>query len=632
MPGAEASGLRTAYIQRIHMNDIDTPVEPTADTHPNARIGHGTIALSTLASAALAACGGGDSSSTSTSADNGVDAAGLVASTPVPREGAWRFLSQATMGPTEEDIAYVMRYGYDAWLNVQFALPKNDHVQQFLTAIAGLNTQPNAEYARSPWWRGALTGKDQLRQRVAFALSEIVVVSLTNMTLINYPLTVAAWQDLLHRNAFGNYRTFIDEVVRSPAMGYFLSHISNIRPDFDNGLIPDQNFARELLQLFTTGLVKLRDDGTVVMTNNVAEPMSDSQATDVKMLSHVFVGLALNGTLKDASTGLIRPIGYYEGPNQSSDATNPALINPMTPFPGQICLAEEFTKTWATTKVGGNPKLLGADFSWTEGNLDDNVKRALDRIFAHQNVAPFIAKQMIQRLVTSNPSPRYVYRCTQAFRNSDYNLQVLVRTILLDSEARKKPVATDDNFLTFGKVREPLLRVTHLLRAFKAKTTTVGAQPAYFIDASLSNTFNLGRPAHALAQSPLTAVNVFNFFSPNYIASNSEMGKLGKKAPEMQIATETTVASYVSAIHEILEIGFFDIPLRPDVSAESVLDNASIVKAVNDKLMGGSMSKALQDYIFGLLNGVNAATLDGTGRVRMTILMAMASPEYIVQK
>jgi len=653
------------------MNHIEQQPELEAET---STVRTSTIGLTTLASAALAACGGGGSDSPNAAAPSAVDSAGLSSgASGISRDDAWRFLNQATMGPSEEDLKFVMNFGYKTWLNNQFAMaltgkplaptPVNyatmdpittpiEPLSPYLyteefgkrlvaariasTEVEKYKVRSSTEFIRNIWWRSALTSKDQLRQRVVFALSEIIVVSLLNMNFGNFPLLAAGWMDMLRRNAFGSYRKLIDDVVLSPAMGVYLSHLNNNRPN-DNGQEPDQNFARELIQLFTLGLVKLNENGTVQMNANGAVNMSPTQGTDIRVLSHVFVGLSFDGTNNGrAGTALTRqnrPFEYFEFPQFDDDLDNAALARPMKPFPAFHCDQADVNKTWARLGQTGSPKLLGSDYNVTTGNPTQSIKAALDLIFAHPNLAPFIAKQMIQRLVTSNPTDGYVLTCARAFKLSGYSLKTLVETILMHDEASLASSASEPKF---GKVREPLLRITHLLRAFKANPGKDSAGmplvPNYD-SGDLSAPFNVDSPSLALGQSPLSAINVFNFFSPSYVAANSKAKDATMVAPELQLANETTVASYINAVQSIVADGFFNFPShRLDLSAEYSISNVAVVDAVNQKLMGGKLSDALRLKILDALTAASATELNGDFRAKFAILMVMASPEYIVQK
>jgi uncharacterized protein (DUF1800 family) len=639
------------------MSNTDSPVQQNAGT---TTLGASTITLTTLASAALAACGGGgDSTPAAAGNQTGtVDPSGLLDTSGTNRKDIWRFLDQATMGASTADINYVDRNGYVAWLNQQFSLPKTDFMAAYMlmwnTALANTRkahpeysaemvqekTDIWVEFVRSTWWKSAIQGKDQLRQRVAFALSEIVVTSLANQTLGERPITMAAWADLLHKHAFGNYRSFLYDVVRSPAMGIYLSHIQNIQPNAE-GQRPDQNFARELIQLFTVGLVELDDYGRVQMENGVAKPASTTAATDVKTLSHVFVGLAYDGTtFGTPPLGGIPYTSYIQPPNFDLEKAGEAWFKPMKIYQDKACTQKMVTDSLGLAE-GAQLKLLGKNFSIVANDLDATIRAALDILFQHPNLAPFIAKQMIQRLVTSNPSSGQIFRAAQAFRRSNYEMKALIQAILMDEDASTAPAASATDY---GKIREPILRVTHLLRAFKNKPAYLDPVHGVFdstYQADTSLPFDAGRPAHGLGQGPLMAVNVFNFFSPTYVANGGATAANKLVAPELQIITETTVASYVNAIQDILENGMFSTPaLVLDLTDEAAVAgtgvtatptaSGSLVTQINTKLMGGNMSSGLQTYIATVLN--EATALSGTQRARLAILLAMVSPEYIVQK
>jgi uncharacterized protein (DUF1800 family) len=630
------------------MSNIDTPIQTESDVGAPGVL---ALPLATIASVTLAACGGGngdEAPSAVTSSSAVADESGLAVSTTVSDRDAWRFLNQATMGPTAQDIANVKRMNYASWLDAQFSLPKTDFTAEYTRywneLLAVKRAELRNELQRDPttdelqkkafpfymwtmasWWKAAIGGKDQLRQRVAFALSEIVVTSFQNQDLIERPKMMSGWLDLLHKHAFGNYRTFIYDVVRSPAMGYYLTHLQNIKPN-DSGQRPDQNFARELIQLFTVGLVKLNDYGQIETDNDAATPSSDTAATDIKTLSHVFVGLSFAGT--------DRTYGYLDRPDFFLEKSADAYVNPMKLFNEEACTQAMVTKSLGLPD-GAQLKLLGENFKITDGNLDQTINDALDIIFRHPNLAPFVAKQMIQRLVTSNPTAAYVYRVATAFRKSKYDMKTLIRAILIDKEARTAPISAD-----YGKIREPLLRISHLIRAATdgkvvSPTNANNRIPtAGYHDDTTSVPVNRDRPGRALSQAPLSAVNVFNFFSPAYQANGSFTAKNRLVAPELQITTETTVATYVNAVMDILDYGFFDgeaSHLVIDVSAIATLANAiSMANKISDMLMGGSMSAELKAY---LITTMNAATdMAVSDKARLGIWLTMVSPEYIVQK
>jgi uncharacterized protein (DUF1800 family) len=633
------------------MNNIDTPTQPESDVGAPGVL---ALPLATIASVTLAACGGGNgdegpSAATSSSAVS--DQSGLAVSTTLSDRDAWRFLNQATMGPTAQDIANVKRMSRASWLDAQFSLPKSDFTAEYtrywneLLAVNRAKLRdslqreltsaelqqflnddfPSYIWTISSWWKAAIGGKDQLRQRVAFALSEIVVTSFQNQDLLERPKMMSGWLDLLQKHAFGNYRTFIYDVVRSPAMGYYLTHLQNIKPN-DSGQRPDQNFARELIQLFTVGLVKLNDYGQVETDNDVATPASKTAATDIKLLSHVFVGLAFDGT--------DRTYGYLDRPDFFLGRSSDAYVNPMKLFNEEACTQAMVTKSLGLPD-DAQLKLLETDFRITDGNLDKTINDALDIIFSHTNLAPFVSKQMIQRLVTSNPTAAYVYRVATAFRSSKYDMKTLIRAILLDKEALTAPTSAD-----YGKIREPLLRISHLIRATTDGKVVSPTNPntriptAGYHDDTTSVPINRDRPGRALSQAPLSAVNVFNFFSPSYQANGSFTAKNRMVAPELQITTETSVATYVNAVMDILFYGFFDgaaSHLDIDVSPIAALaSTTSMVNRISDMLMGGSMSAELKAYLVTTMNAETA--MSASDKARLGIWMTMVSPEYIVQK
>lgn len=618
------------------MNTTDIQPDTQEETTALPTLG---VASALAAAAALTACGGGESEPASGAAGSErAQAMALVGTTKPSTLEAWRFLNQATMGATDTDVKYVAANGYDSWLNQQFALAPTSYVSHYMSFVGtpapnDPGGPTNERWAQAAWWKQALTGKDQLRQRVCFALSQITVVSLTNDTTSFFPILVAGWQEMLSKNCFGSYRDYIEQVCKQPAMGRYLSHFANIRPDRVSGRIPDQNFARELTQLFTIGLIKLDMYGNpVVDGSGKPVPASSTASTDVRVLSHVFTGWAYGD---NPDTGA--QYGYGGGPGGTRN--DKALTVPMKGFPSQhatdadirYSLAQQFGLPQAD-EAGIAISLFEKPFSMGT-SPQASLTKVLDIFFgtagdatnAHPNVAPFIARQMIQRLVTSNPSPAYVYRVATAFKNSYWSMKTLVRAILLDDEARK-PVSYQVN--TYGKVREPLLRITHLLRAFK---TTVQANANYFLDFT-SSPYNNTR-ALALNQAPLMAPSVFNYFSPGFRLNQGEMAKLGKVAPEMQILTETSAATYINAVYDIIVNGYFSSQVQLDLSDEvSVAGTPSAVVAkINTKLFGGSMSTELATYLSNSFTAANASA-DALTKVRTAVLLAMASPEYLIQK
>jgi uncharacterized protein (DUF1800 family) len=392
----------------------------------------------------LAACGGGgggdNGTPTGNTAADPTPPPATAAPTPAPaglrtgvesKSDAARFLTQATFGPTLADIdALAVDGSFDAWLDAQRALPPSLQLP-YLREQRAAGTVLNRNHRMEAWWRNALTAPDQLRQRMAFALSEILVVSDEDPVLGIRPEGVAYYYDLLTQHALGNYRELLEAVTLSPAMAHYLSMFGNRRPDPSIGLRADENYARELMQLFTVGLVELNPDGTPRLGGDGKTLPTYSQA-DIENLARVFTGWSW------VADGF-----WTNAPNWTA---------PLQPD-------ARYHDSDAKTIIGGARIPAGLD-------ARAELERALDTLFAHDNLGPFLGQQLIQRLVTSNPSPAYVARVAAVFddngRGERGDLYAVARAILLDPEARDGHRSAPR---TFGKLREPLLRVSALWRA-----------------------------------------------------------------------------------------------------------------------------------------------------------------------
>ena len=561
---------------------------------------------------ALVACGGGGGGGAPGDAPPAPSPAPVTAA-PSPAPGdvgvsaadAARFLTQATSGPTSADIARLSEIGYAAWIDAQLALPAKSH-RAFVDAVAANGTALLPAHFRESWWTQVITGDDQLRQRVAFALSEIFVVSFADPALAARPRGMAAYYDVLAAHAFGNYRDLLEAVATHPMMGVYLSALRNRKEDLATGRQPDQNFAREVMQLFSIGLHELNNDGT--LKGGVATETYGT--TDVEGLAKVFTGWS-----------------WYAGTNPADrtdrrfDGLDPHPEREWRPMQAYAKFHSASEKTFLGTTIPAGPSTAEAD-----------MKVALDRLFAHPNVGPFFGRQMIQRLVTSNPSPAYVGRVASAFNDNGSgvrgDMKAVVRAVLLDPEARSyQPSNT-----AFGKPREPVLRLAHFMRAFKARSAS-----GRYIGIDVSEV------SSELHQQPLNAPSVFNFFRPNYGPPNSAAAEAGLVAPEWQIADEVTLAHYVNYIRAWL-VPLASRDVQQDYTAELALahDPGALVDRLNLLLMAGQMSTTHRQLIIGAVNGrnlpeptdtnaaqVNAARRD---RVCIAILLTMASPDYVVQK
>ena len=527
-----------------------------------------------------------------------------------------RFLAQATFGPTLEDIARVKQLGYQGWLDEQFAATPSYQLA-YLDELGPDAVYELGQGARmEAWFMGALGGqdpfnaalvhRDQLRQRVAFALSEILVVSDQNATLNGLPDTLASYYDVLTRNAFGNYRKLLEEVTLHPAMGVYLSMQGNRKPDPALNIRPDENFARESMQLFSIGLVQLNQDGTPQLDAAGAKIPTYNQFT-VKGFAHVYTGWNLAG----CEGTPFDQCWYY-------DHDAPAWRSPMSPYDVQhdSASSKQLLKYPGVALANG---VLPAG-----GNARNDLKAALDNVFKHPNVAPFIGRQLIQRLVTSNPSPAYVQRVAAAFNNNGAgvrgDLKAVVRAILMDPEARQLAPPSAD----YGKVREPLLRLTHGWRALDARTGS-GRMSEY-------------NPAAYLSQAPLSAPSLFNFISPAY-KTTGELTTLGMVAPELQLANDNLIASTQNAFGE--EIFHYYLG-NPDVGPHDISVNlardmplAATPSALIDRydllFLSGQMSPQMRQILLARLNAIDNGN-GGRDRVQEALYFIMNSPEYIVQK
>ena len=435
--------------------------------------------------------------------------------------------------------------------------------------------------------------------RVAFALSEIFVVSDRDVADSNATIyRIADYQDTLARGAFGSYRGLLENVTLHPAMGYFLSHVGNRKADPARNITPDENYGREVMQLFSIGLVERnRDFSPVLDASGQTTPTYDEKV--VSAMARVFTGWTYAGQT-DAQ---------YGRNNNSSFA-------PMECHPAFH---------------DDQPKQIFSGIVVSEGNnCTASLRKALDALAAHPNVAPFISRQLIQRLVTSNPSPAYVQRVSAEWTASGGNLGRVVRTILLDTEARLPPTAA-----TFGKAREPLLKVTTLWRAFGARYVPPATGEIRFTFA------NAGDLTSSLLQDSQRAPSVFNFFEPDYRLPAAD-GATGPYAPEFQILTEATYASMLNQ-HDALVWNTTGAPPTAttpapilDIAALTTLadagNHAGMVQQVNTLLFSGALGNASQQEMVRMLDRLAGINESAANRAKSLVLVALASPEFAIQR
>ena len=499
---------------------------------------------------------------------------------------------RATFGPNQADFERLTELGYDGWLTEQLELAPTLHRPQ-LEAQAAAGQSFGSLARQDVWWGVAVTAPDQLRQRAAFAWSELFVVSDDDQQLFLNQIGVADYYDMLVEGAFGNFRALLESVARSPVMGIYLSMHRNEPADPETNMHPDENFARELLQLFSIGLVQLGSDGTV-LEDSAGQPVATYDQLDVENLARAFTGWNFAGTTD------------WDNPVQS--------LEPMESW-------FEFHDQDAKEVLDGT--LLPAAQS---GEAD--LTQVLDAIVAHPNTGPFIARHLIQRLVSSNPTPSYVGRVAAVFADNGSgvrgDLTAVIRAVLLDEEVANGLEAAPSRF---GKLREPLLRVTALWRAFD------GVPP--------EGVYTLGQAEAFLGQAPLSAPTVFNFFRPDHVPPG-QVQQAALVAPEMQLADEVRITLSTNLVRRLIYQGFEGAPGMPpdpvwmDFSDEIALaeDPEALIDHLDLLLMGGAMGPAMRALLVDYIGSVSMTFGDlppGMQRVLEAVYMISISPEGTFQ-
>jgi uncharacterized protein (DUF1800 family) len=549
---------------------------------------------------------------------------------PATDADAARFLTQATFGPTDAAVQEVRSLGYRAWIERQLARqPSATHLSFWQIRDAEKKAIDPAQNAQAvdftySFWRHALTGDDQLRQRVAYALSQIFVVSSMDGCGANNSNGLANYYDMLTANAFGSYRQLLEDVSLHPVMGCYLSHLKNQKENQKTGRVPDENFAREIMQLFSIGLYQLNQDGTP-KSDSAGNLLETYGSDDVAGLAKVFTGFSFDCP-DHPSDNCFANGGVNGGTRKYADL----WVQPMKGYSQFHSFSTE--KSFLGTIIPAQ----------SQPDPQASLKAALDTLATtHPNVGPFIGKQLIQRLVTSNPSPAYVARVTAAFEGSGRNLGAMVTAILLDPEARDTSALTSN---TFGKVREPVLRLSALLRAVGASSDS----GRYLIDFTDDQGTSLG-------QTPMRAPSVFNFYRPGYVYPGGASAAAGLVAPELQIVNESSVAGYVNYMRDVLRYGAgrngvdFSAPRRdvqltyiqansPWLALAARADAGALVDDINRVLMYGTMPAALKQEIklaveaIKLRNPVSTADTEVRYRLWSAFLLTLASPEFLVQR
>lgn len=523
-------------------------------------------------------------------------------------KAAVRFLQQAAFGPNGDfkNVNEVMKKGYDNWITDQLTRPVGlqqpyiDHLKRVKKRRA------DSESKVLSWWNRAMNASatsDPLRQRVGFALSEIFVISDHFEDLANEPSGMMNYYDMLLEGAFGNYRDLLYNVGTHACMGLYLNHLGNEKGDPVAGTFADENFAREIMQLFSIGLWELNADGTQKRDGS-GQPIPSYDNRTIANMARVMTGFSFGGP---------KAREFYYPPEN---------------FKVPMRMWDEFHDVGAKTLLNGVtlPERVASDPDiGTAGMADFNA--AIDCLFNHSNTAPFICKQLIQKLVTSNPSPSYVARVAGKFVNNGSgmrgDLKTVIRAILTDAEARDPQAGS----ITSGKLKEPYLRTVNLARALNAKAANGVYDLRYLEDIHF--------------QQPLSAPSVFNFFKPGYAPAGA-LNDNGLVAPEFQILNAVTALRLPNYYLSALENGFnrwgsnnSKEIVRPHLDAELALveDVPALLRRLDLLLTGGMLSNEQHQLIREAVGQIDSSMWDWkVERVRMAIYLIVSSPEFAVLK
>lgn len=555
-----------------------------------------------------------------------------VTDAPATDAEAARFLTQATFGPTRAEIARLRGIGYAQWFEQQFSMPPTLTRPWLDTLVAATPTfSLNSGHRVDRWWVQAVFGEDQLRQRMAWALSQILVTA--DSGGIDTRM-IAEYSDLLTRNAFGRYRTLLGQVTFSPTMAQWLTYVRN-RAAYTTGtppttILPDENYAREIMQLFSFGLVKRNLDFSLQLSGGNPIPTYDN--TIIATLARAFTGLSYGRTTYTSTSF---------GNNTNADFMAPMVCFPMNnPPTNQNYLAGGRTFHDFASKTIFDSVTLPA-VADSEAGCNQDINAALDAIVNHASVAPFISRQLIQRFVTSNPSPAYIQRVATVFNNNGQgvrgDLAAVIRAVLMDTEARSAPTGN------FGKVREPVLRLSALWRGLDViqgqPDTSVGNEGNISMSMGFDSSFN---------QRPYNSPTVFNFYEPDY-QNPGTIQTANLYSPEFQILNESSITRMNDTIQNLIANWYVGSsscstvtrPCVPFANYVAILQqpgNATtygqLIDEFNIRLMYGAMSATMRTTLVNMLLAQSAPTTDATRiqRIQQVLRVIIVSPEFAVQK
>jgi uncharacterized protein (DUF1800 family) len=554
------------------------------------------------------------SSSNNTNVNNTANQTGFL-----PNEAAAsRFLTQATLGHTFEDIMSVKSLGLEDWINAQFNIPipytlVSEARKVHKTRIDSLNDPaafPSDRAFSYPWWNYHMTSNDKLRTKVAYALSQLVVISSKSDFGYN-GYALASYYDVLLRNALGNFRTLLGDVTFHPAMGNYLTHINNPKTYLPSNRFPDENYAREIMQLFTIGLNQLNMDGSEKLDAN-GKLIPTYNSYDIGQLAKVFTGFTWSDNM------------FWYGQRTDTSYIHPMRIDSAYHEPGPKTLINGYVIP------DRNPVTLASSMQ--------DVNDALDHLFNHSNTPPFVSKFLIQRLVTSNPSPAYINRVANIFVNNGSgvrgDMKAIIKAILLDEEAQRCSSGDNDSWV---KLKEPLVRYMQLNMAFNSFSPSGKQRNAFYTVDEL------------VKQRPLGSPSVFNFYQSNY-KPIGQIEDANYVAPEFQLINSQSIAGWLNLLYQCLvnnyitdswemfegenyQIHMSQLNLNDELSLVNDDQLHILIDRLNLILAQGRLSTTTANKIVSTLKKwPNSSAEEKDRRVKMAVYLVMASPEYLIAR
>ena len=534
-----------------------------------------------------------------------------------PLMEASRFLSQATLGADLATIEQVANQGIEAWIDDQMTVPQSQTLDRLNEVFAEViewylvnggnpdevSTRPYWTIFNYTWWENHMKNDDLLRQKVALALSEIFVISIES-NLSDAGFGLADYYDVLLKHSFGNFEDMLREISLHPCMGYYLSHLNNPREIPEENIHSDENYAREIMQLFTIGLYELNQDGSR-KTDGQGNWIPTYDQADIKELAKVFTGLGVGGVMENE---------WVDEPYFGLDIYVADMTTPMIMY-------EEWHQPGTKTLVNGYVIPAG------QTGLKD-INDAVHQLFLHPNVGPFIGKQLIQRLVTSNPTPGYISRVAAVFADNGQgergDMGAVIKAILMDPEARTCSALEEDRF---GKLREPFTRYTHFSKAIQMEQ--------YY-----GRYWNVAYGFYqATNQMPLASRTVFNFFLPDFqpIGAIADNGLVG---PEFQIHNSRTSIEFINRVNDWAVWGYVmddweaenpSVTYNIDELTPLARDPEVLINRLDVLFTHGMLSDRTRQIIKDAITPMISEDYRND-RTRLAMYLIMISPDYAIMK